>query len=101
VPIGRAARRWPHRGAALPDIGRVERAEEGNLAAAQFLTRLILGAAPPLLSELPAELLPDPAAEAYVPPGPTLEDLARRARVEALISIMRGDDADDPVGGGT
>jgi hypothetical protein len=81
-----------------------ERAEQGNLAAAQFLARLILGASPPLLSEVPEEQLPDPEAEVYVPPGPTLDELAHRAKVEALISMMRGEDLDDdlpdpPLGG--
>jgi hypothetical protein len=64
------------------------RAEQGNLGAAQFLARLLLGATPPLPSELPAELLPDPAAELYVPPGPTPEELARRARAQAALDVM-------------
>ena len=81
-----------------------ERAEQGNLAAAQFLARLLLGATPPMLSEIPEEQLPDPEAEVYVPPGPTLDELAHRARVEALISMMRGENVDDdlpdpPLGG--
>jgi hypothetical protein len=79
------------------------RGEQGNLGAAQFLVRLILGATPPAISEVPVELLPDPNAESYVPPGPTLEELGRRARREALIDLMRGQDVDDqadpPLGG--
>jgi hypothetical protein len=75
------------------------RAEQGDLRAAQFIARLLLGATPPSLSEVPEEELPDPAEERYMPPGPNLEALVRRARLEALVSVMSGKDVEDDLAG--
>jgi hypothetical protein len=115
------------------------RALQGDLAAAQWLAKLLIGANPPPLSEVLAGMLrggphyavaqkvaameeatdgargfstrheraqtlvetlgdPDPPDQPCDLPGPSLEDLARRARLEAVMDVMRefsGDEQTD------